>query len=109
MDPKLEKDLALTAMKAAALSHRCQLALSMADLINECHQLVALQQKVITVLTEKLTAYETSVNPVSESVRATPSTPPVRDSITSGRLDISGLKEVRSADVVRDSRQVSGG
>lgn len=108
MDPKLEKDLTLLTLKTDGLTRRGELMLALADLLNEYHQLVLSQRKVITVLTAKLTTYE-SANPVSESVRETPSTAPVGDSGASGRLDLSGLKEVRSADVVRNSSQVSGG
>ena len=77
MDEKMEKDLAILAMKVAGLDNRCQLVLAMADLVNEYHMLAGAQQKIIKVLTERLNAYEAkSVNPVGESVQGTSPTPP---------------------------------
>jgi len=69
MDAKLEKDISLLALKTAALNHRCQTVLAMADLLNEYAQLTSTQQKIIALMTEKLKAYEDkSVNPAGEPV-----------------------------------------
>ena len=73
MDAILEKDLIATRMKAAALNHRTQSVLALAELLNEHLQLVNVQQKQIDALRAKLKGYEDkSVEPASPAVPAAP-------------------------------------
>jgi hypothetical protein len=75
MDALLEKDIAVTKLKTAALNSRAQAALALAELINEYAQLTTVQQRVIDVLTSKIKSYEDkSVEPAGGTVSKTPFT-----------------------------------
>jgi len=76
MDTALEKEIAVTKLKAAALSHRAQVILAMADTLNEYVQLAAIQNRQIDALQGELArlraeyaAYEEkSAQPISPAI-----------------------------------------
>ena len=71
MDDTLEKEIAVTKLKAAALNHRSQAMLAVAELVNEYTQLAMIQQRQIEALKTILKAYEDkSVEPIPVSVPA---------------------------------------
>lgn len=76
MDSAFEKEISVTKLKAAALNHRAQTALALAEIVNEYVQLAAIQNRQIDALQGELVrlraeyaAYEEkSAQPISPAV-----------------------------------------
>lgn len=72
MDAKLEKEIGVTQLKAAALHHRSKVLVALVETINEFMQLTAIQQEQIKQLCATVKAYEEkSVEPVGGAVSGT--------------------------------------
>lgn len=72
MDAKLEKEITVTQLKAAALHHRSKVLVALVETISEFMQLTALQQEQIRQLCATVKAYEEkSVEPVGGTVPST--------------------------------------
>lgn len=64
MDAAVEKEITVTKLKAAALNHRAQSVLALAELVSEYAQLTTIQQKQIDTLVNE----NKSLEPVSRTV-----------------------------------------
>lgn len=69
MNAALEKDLAVTKLKALALNHRAQTVLILSEIISEYAQLTTIQQKHIDALVNE----NKTLEPVNRPVSNTPS------------------------------------
>jgi hypothetical protein len=64
MDAALEKEITVTKMKAAALNHRAQSVLALAELVSEYVQLTTIQQKQIDALANE----NKTLEPISRAI-----------------------------------------
>ncbi len=76
MDATLEKEITVTKLKAAALNHRTESVLAVAELVNEYLQLTTIQQKQIEALQAKLKTCEETLK-VYEATQTEKSAEPV--------------------------------
>lgn len=71
MDATLEKEITVTKLKAAALNHRAQSVLALAELVSEYTQLTLIQQKQIDALVNE----NKTLEPVSRAIPSPTPTP----------------------------------
>jgi hypothetical protein len=76
MDAALEKEIAVTKLKAAALNQRANTVLALAEMVSEYGQLTTILLKQSDTMHAKLKAYEEkSVEPASGAVQNPPRPP----------------------------------